>query len=166
MSIGSETAGGVSGVTVRRCTFQDTENALRIKSPRGKGGVVENVLYADLTMNNVQPAILFTCYYPHIPEADTAQPVGNGTPSFRNIRVVNVTATCAKSAGMIVGLPESLVKNVVLENVRISAPTGLSIYNASGIKLKNVKVTTEQGKSFMLRNAQVDGIGAGQAESK
>ena len=47
----------------------------------------------------------------------------------------------------------------MLENVRISAPVGLTIRNAKGIKLKNVKVETPQGKEpFILENAQVEGL--------
>ena len=85
------------------------------------------------------------------------QPVTDTTPILRNIRIKNVKATSPKNAGYIVGLPESLVENVVLENVRISAPVGLTIRNAKGIKLKNVKVETEQGKEpFILENAQVE----------
>lgn len=53
------------------------------------------------------------------------------TPILRNIRIKNVTATSPKNAGYIVGLPESLVENVVLENVWISAPIGLTIRNAA-----------------------------------
>ena len=65
-----KSSGGVRNVTVRRCTFQDTQNGLRIKSPRGKGGIVENINYSDITMKNVDPAITFTCYYPKIPKVD------------------------------------------------------------------------------------------------
>ena len=55
-SIGSETSGGVRNVQVRNCTFEGTENGIRIKLQRGKGGVVENVSYSDITMKDVDPA--------------------------------------------------------------------------------------------------------------
>ena len=59
-------------------------------------------------------------------KAGTAQAVTAETPSFRNIRIRNLTATSTRAAGVIIGLPESLVSNVVLENVQItSATTGL-----------------------------------------
>ncbi len=166
MSIGSETLGGVRGLTVRNCTFEGTENGIRIKSARGKGGVVENLTYSDITMKNVEPAITFTCYYMNssardpvqrsAPKEDAAQPVAEGTPVYRNIRISNLTATCEKSAGIIIGLPESQVSDVVLENVRISAPVGLTICNAKGVKLKNVKIEVKEGQPFILDNAVVE----------
>jgi polygalacturonase len=170
LSIGSETLGGVRGLTVRNCTFEDTENGIRIKSARGKGGVVENLSYSDITMKNVEPAITFTCYYMDnsakdpvqrsIPKEDAAQPVAEGTPIYRNIRISNLTATCERSAGIIIGLPESQISDVVLENVRISAPTGLTIRNTTAVKLKNVKIETQQGQPFILENAVVEGLEA------
>ena len=159
VSIGSETAGGVRNVTVRRCSFQDTENGLRIKSPRGRGGRVENVSYSDITMKNVDPAITITCYYPKIPVQDAAMPLTDETPMFHNIHVKNVQATCLRNAGLIVGLPESLVTGVVLENVRISSATnGLTIRNAKAVQLKNVQITPSQGRAFIVNDAQVEGL--------
>jgi polygalacturonase/lysophospholipase L1-like esterase len=159
MSIGSETIGGVRNLTVKNCTFENTESGIRIKSSREKGGLIENLTYSDITMKNVKAPINISTYYPKIPKEDTAQPVTSTTPIYKNIRITNVTATSPKNAGYIVGLPESLVENVVLENVKISAPVGLTIRNAKGIKLINVKVETEQGKEpFILENAQVDGL--------
>ncbi|HYW71696.1 MAG TPA: glycoside hydrolase family 28 protein, partial [Pyrinomonadaceae bacterium] len=93
MSIGSETVGGVRNVTVRNCTFENTENGIRIKSPRGRGGTVENVVCENITMTNVDPAITITCYYPKIPVEDAAQPMTPETPIFRNLRIKNLTAT-------------------------------------------------------------------------
>ena len=159
LSIGSETAGGVRNLTVRRCHFDGTENGLRIKSPRGKGGQVENLVYEDVTMTNVQGAITFTCYYPKIPKTDAAEPVGAGTPAFRNIRVKNLTAASSRAAGVIVGLPESLISNVVLENVTITAAgAGLTIRNADEIKFKNVKVSCKDGPPFLTQDAKVEGL--------
>jgi hypothetical protein len=57
------------------------------------------------------------------------------------------------------GLPESRISNVVLENVRISAgTTGLTIKNAKGIELKNVRVTAAKGPAFIVQNAKVEGL--------
>jgi polygalacturonase len=159
MSIGSETVGGVRNVTVQRCQFEGTENGIRIKSSRGRGGLVENVVYEDLTMKDVVGAITITSYYPKIPATDPAQPVTAETPKYQNIRIANLTATSTKSAGVIVGLPESQMRNVTLENVQISAAkAGLTIRNASGVSLKNVSVTPKEGPPFVVANAEVEGL--------
>ena len=171
MSIGSGTVGGVRDVTVRNCTFEDTENGIRIKSQRGKGGTVENISFSDITMKNVDPAITLTSYYMNnsardpversAPKEDPAQPVNATTPIFRNIRISNLTATCQRSAGSIIGLPESPISDVVLENVHITAATtGLSVKNARGIRFKNVIVTNKEGPPFIVENAQVEDLKA------
>ncbi|MGA2242984.1 MAG: glycoside hydrolase family 28 protein [Verrucomicrobiota bacterium] len=168
VSIGSETAGGVRNVTVRNCTFENTENGLRIKSQRGKGGLVENISYSDITMKNVNPAITLTCYYMNNSAGDTARPAGAGTnsapaiagntPVYRNIHFSNLKATCPKVAGIITGLPESMISNVVFENVQISAAKSFEIRNAQGIQLKNVTVSVKEGPPFATENAQVEGL--------
>jgi polygalacturonase len=168
MSIGSETVGGVRNVNVRNCTFENTENGLRIKSQRGKGGLVENITYGDISMKNVNPAITLTCYYmsnsagdtvqPNVPQKDAAQAVDDKTPVYRNITIRNLTATCQKAAGTILGLPESAIASVVLENVKIEAPTGLTVRNAKGIVFKDSTITTRQGPSVIAENAQVEGL--------
>jgi polygalacturonase/lysophospholipase L1-like esterase len=161
MSIGSETVGGVRNLTVRNCTFKDTVSGLRIKSYRGRGGLVENVTYSDIKMTNVKIPINITSYYPKIPKEDTAQPVTAETPIYRNIRIANLTATSPQSAGYIVGLPECVVSNVALENVQISAPIGLTVRNAKEIRVKNVKIDAAKGEPFVLENASVEGEDSG-----
>jgi len=158
MSIGSETLGGVRELTVQRCTFENTENGIRIKSARDRGGLVENVTYSDITMKNVKIPINITAYYPKVPKEDSAQPMTPRTPIYRNIRISNLVATSPRSAGIIVGLPECEVSDVVLENVCISASEGLTIRNAKAIKLNNVKIETQRGQPFILENAVVEGL--------
>jgi polygalacturonase len=158
LSIGSETVGGVRNLTVERCTFLDTENGIRIKSPRGRGGAIEKLLYRDITMSNVDPAITITCYYPKIPIEDAAQAVTPETPKFRDIRIENLKATCPKEAGVIVGLPESLVSDVVLEKVRISAASGLTVRNARNVNLKQLAIRVKAGLPVIMENAQIEGL--------
>jgi polygalacturonase len=168
MSIGSETVGGVRNVTVKNCSFENTENGIRIKSDVKRGGIVENISYSDITMTNVDPAITFTCFYANNSSKDAGQPAaltenaapvaGKKIPVYRNIRVSNLTATCPKSAGVILGLPENCISNVVFENVQISAVTGLTIRNAKGIQFKNSAVTVNRGAVFTAENAEIDGL--------
>lgn len=166
MSIGSETLGGVRNVTVTNCVFNGTDNGLRIKSQRDKGGLVENIVYEDIRMTNVDPAVTFSCYYmansakdpvqKASPESDAAQAVTERTPVYRDIYVKNLTATCPRGAGIIMGLPESAISNVVFENVNISAASGMKIENAKGIRFKNSLVTVEEGQPFIVKNAEVE----------
>jgi len=171
MSIGSETSGGVRNVRVSNCTFENTENGIRIKSQKGRGGIVENITYDGITMKNVNPAITLTCFYqnnssgdgsrqiaPMTPTADDALKASEDIPTYRHIRIKNLKATCSKEAGKILGLPESKISDLILENVDISAPNGVEIQNASGIELKNVSVVAQQGAPFILQNAQVSGL--------
>lgn len=81
VSIGSETNGGVKNVRVHNCKFENTTNAIRIKSYRGRGGEVSDIPYSDLTMEGVNPAIVITAYYPKIPATDEAQPVTDAVVS-------------------------------------------------------------------------------------
>ena len=167
MSIGGETVGGVHHVIVENCTFENTENGIRIKSQRGKGGLVEDIVYQDIRMKNVDPAITFTSYYMYssakdpvqkaTPQQDVAQPMTETTPVYRDIHINNLTATCEDAAGSIVGLPESPISDVAFDNVKISAQRGLKIQNADKIQLAGAHVTVNNGQPFILQNAQVTG---------
>ena len=58
-------------------------------------------------------------------------------------------------AGMIFGLPESAISNVVFESVSISAVTGMKIENAKGVRFKNSTVKADEGEPFVVKNADV-----------
>jgi polygalacturonase len=181
MSIGSETNGGVFNLLVENCTFERLASGIRIKSSRAKGGLVENVTYRNIIMNNVKIPINISSWYQDDVEDESAQPKTSFTPEFRNIRIQNVFATSPYGtieiieritdllyycyayhdflepckAGMIVGLPESKISNVMLENVYIKAGQGMRIQNADDIKFKNVKIETLALEPIVLKNAKV-----------
>jgi polygalacturonase len=160
MSIGSESYGGVQNMLVRDCTFDGTEAGIRLKSPRGRGGVVENLTYENLTMKHVKNPILITSWYPKIPthpEQYSAHAVNDRTPIWRHIRITNVTAEGGSIAGQIVGLPEMPVDDVVLDNVHVSASKPIQIIYARGIRFINCDISAESGKPLLFK-ADVVGL--------
>jgi polygalacturonase len=161
MSIGSETVGGVRNVFVRNVSFENTENGIRIKSDTKRGGIVQNLVCENITMKNVNPAITLTCVYQGTSAGDKKAGEtqgGSNIPLFRDIHISNLTATCPKAAGLILGLPQSCITNVVLENVKIEAAKPFNITNAKGVQLKNVSVIVPQGEPFKLESAEVSGL--------
>jgi hypothetical protein len=63
-----------------------------------------------------------------LPEGDVASaPITRLTPFFHDITIENVKSVKSKVAGVVVGLPESPVKNLTLKNVNIAAEKGMTI---------------------------------------
>jgi len=157
-SFGSETNGGDHHVTIRNCTFENTDIGVRLKSDRTRGGQVSDIVYENLTMKNVGQAIVITSYYPDrdIPAIGAhvaAQPVGNKTPQWSNITIRNIVATgCTKNAGMILGLPESLATNITLSNITIDAPSGLRIGYAKDVTLDKVSIKVAKGNPLIIED--------------
>lgn len=163
MSVGSGTTAGLDGLTVSNCTFDGTDAGVRIKTGRGTGGLLQNALYENLSMNAVKNPIYIIDYYPERnapkdPSTEKPEAVTERTPIDRNITIRNVTATKCPNAGTIRGLPEMPVSDMVLSNVHISAGTGLKIYHARNIRFENSSVTVEKGESLITFNAEVTGL--------
>jgi len=144
VSVGSETNGGVRNILVQRCTFENTGTAIRIKSDRGRGGLVQDVTYRDITMKNVDAAIFINLFYsdPTLAKFPQPAPVTNRTPMVRNILISNVTCVNAKAAGQITGLPESGVADITLQHIHVTAWTGFTIQDAKGLVMNDVYFTT------------------------
>jgi len=89
MSVGSQTAGGaqnilVNGLTINEVAANGSGTGLRIKSDAAEGGLVQNVTYENVCMENVANPIVMTAFY------TTA--TGTSIPQFRNINFLNVHA--------------------------------------------------------------------------
>lgn len=148
LSIGSEVAGGVYNVLAERIRFKGTGTGVRIKSNRDRGNVLKNLVYRDLKMEDVNTPILISEFYPKIPDVIEAEPVGRLTPRFSDITIENLTATGAKQAALIVGLPESPVTGLKLANVHIKADKGAVIKYAH-MDTRNFTVKAAQGHAYM-----------------
>jgi hypothetical protein len=106
-------------------------------------------------MEDVGTPILITEYYPRIPDHDSAQQVGRLTPHFHDISITNLTANGAKTAGFVVGLPESPITSITLTNVHIAAEKGMTISNAT-VTRQAFEVKIPSGPPFiMLEHAKM-----------
>jgi polygalacturonase len=151
LSIGSEIAGGAQNIHAKRIHFKDTDQGIRIKANRDRGADVSNISFKDITMEDVKTSILISEYYPKaLPEGEVAaEPVQRLTPFFHKITIENVKSVNSPWAGVIVGLPESPVKDVVLKNVDIQATKGLQIAYAT-VMASGLKVTATDGESITV----------------
>jgi len=129
LSIGSEIAGGANNIRAESNHFKGNEQALRIKANRDRGNQVYNIVFKDITMEDVKTSILISEYYPKaLPEGDVAAaPITRLTPFFHDITIENVKSVRSGVAAIIVGLPESPVKNLTLKNINIAAEKGMTI---------------------------------------
>jgi polygalacturonase len=151
LSIGSEIAGGAQNIHAERIHFKGTDQGIRIKANRDRGNDVSNISFKNITMEDVKTSILISEYYPKaMPEGDVAaEPVQRLTPFFHHIRIENVKSVNSPWAGVIVGLPESPVKDIALKNVDIQATKGLQIAYAT-VTASNLKVTATDGQSITV----------------
>lgn len=143
VTIGSEMSGGVSDVVVRDCVFNGTQEGIRLKTLRGRGGVVQNIVYEDITMQNIQDAAVHIdeAYTSNgVPEQYTGQ-VDAGTPVFRNLVFSNITVNGVKQAMFMRGLDEMPIQDLVFHNVTINgAQQGITATNVTQIQADHLSI--------------------------
>jgi polygalacturonase len=148
--IGSEMSGGMRDIHVNNCTFIGTDNGLRFKSARGRGGVVQDIFISNIRMENILGnAIDFEMFYETGTSGDRAgdslHPVDEGTPRFQDIHIENLVCRGAAKAMVVDGLQEMPMHNVDLKNVTIAADKGAFITDVDKITFENVRVENKSG---------------------
>lgn len=142
--VGSEMSGGVRNVFLKKCCFIGTDNGLRFKSTRGRGGIVEDIYISDVYMVNIKRnAILYNMYYA-VKEDGKVHKADEGTPQFRDIYMKNIVCKGAGQAVLFHGLPEMKLRRIYLENSVIDANKGIECIDAEDITMKNVNVISKE----------------------
>jgi len=162
ISIGSGTRDGFSHIIVRRCTFDGTDNGLRIKSHRGGGGEVHDIRYSDITMRYVRRPFDINMLYNG--NAGLATDVGprqaepgqtEHVPNFHDIRVTNLTVIGSPIAGRILGLPELLANRITFINVRFQSTRGFLVQDAKNVIFQNAHIDAAVGAPLVLDNGSI-----------
>lgn len=136
--IGSEMSGDVRKVTISNCVFDGTDRGIRIKSARGRGGIVEDIRINNLIMNNIKrEAVVLNLKYSSMPE----EPKSERTPIFRKIHINGLTVSDVNTPIKIVGLEESPITDIVLRDIQIQGAKEKSIFeNCHRITMEDVVV--------------------------
>ena len=93
ITVGSETSGGVFNVTFENISMAKTGTGIRMKTERGRGGVVSGVTYRNIDMHEIQgQCVQITLnYHNGLPRTNKT-----GTPVMKDILLENVQ--CDKGA--------------------------------------------------------------------
>ncbi|MGC8571117.1 MAG: glycoside hydrolase family 28 protein [Caldivirga sp.] len=149
--IGSEMSGGVRNVLMRNSVFDGTERGVRIKTTRGRGGVVENIEVTNIRMINIKyEAVTIDMFY----EKHPPEPASERTPKVRGVSIRNITCDGAGQAILINGLPEMPIEDLVMENIRVNSSKGIFIENAVNVKLSKVRVLAKEKPVLSLNNVR------------
>jgi polygalacturonase len=179
--IGSETSGDIRNVVISNCVFEGTDRGIRIKSRRGRGGVIEDVRANNLIMKNVICPFALYMFY-ECGEGGTEKavwdkepyPVNKMTPVYRRIHFSNITATdVSASAGFIYGLPEMPISDITFDNVFITMAenanpgvpammsylepmkrNGLFCCNTKNVYVNNLHITGNIGPAFSIQKTE------------
>lgn len=178
--IGSEMSGDVRNVVISNCVFVGTDRGIRLKSRRGRGGLVEDIRVSNIVMTDVLCPLTMNLYYACGMWGDAtvsdkqAHPVTDATPRFRHIHLSHITARNAKvAAAFLFGLAEMPVEDISLSDVTIGMAesaeagyadmadglelmerAGLYIRNARRIRLHQVEVRGHVGPAIRIADAQ------------
>jgi len=163
ISVGSYT-NDVQNVFVDSCTFSGTTNGIRLKSNNTRGGNDSTFTYSNITMANVKYPFYITSWYPTEPYPASSQVAGTVTtltPQFKNITFKNITVTNSTYGGIIYGLPEMPIKNIVFDNVKISATSGGLVTNyVNGLQFINcssITIPTSKGNALVSQASVTSG---------
>ena len=143
--IGSEASGDIRDIAATNIVAKGTDCGIRIKSNRGRGGVIENVVCDNFVIENpVKQGIEITALYIHVPE----EPVSERTPVFRNFAMSHLTIIDATEVASIHGLPEKALEDLRFTDITASGKTGFVCDYATGVALHAVRVDAKTGSAF------------------
>jgi polygalacturonase len=149
--IGSEMSGGVRRISISNCVFEGTDIGIRIKTMRGRGGVVEDVRVSNVTMYKiVNEGILITLrYQPTQPE-----PLSERTPAVSNIQLSNISIRDAQRPAAIYGLEERSVSHISFNDIRSFSRQGILLENTSGISFHDMEMEVSGGSPLEAKDSK------------
>ncbi|NOV04363.1 glycosyl hydrolase family 28 protein [Paenibacillus planticolens] len=149
--IGSEMSGSVRHVLIQNNSVSSISwEGIDIKSSAGRGGIVEDVTFKDITISKTRLAVRLSANYSVNNDGATA-PV---LPILRDIHYENIVTGPGTngSALEITGLNGSNVQNITMKNLNLKGTAGAIVNYADSISFDNVNVTATSGPAWTVSN--------------
>jgi unsaturated rhamnogalacturonyl hydrolase len=148
--LGSETSGGIRNIYAHDCAFNGTDRMIRLKTARGRGGVLENIWFRNITGENIQrEAIRLNMLYEgtRFPE----YPVSPTTPAMRNIHFSGIECRSGNGRAVeIIGLPERSIDRIFFDSLAMTTRAGFAATDASDISLLRSTISPLDGPLVAL----------------
>jgi polygalacturonase len=179
ISLGSETAGDIRNVTIDNCTIERCRFGVHVRSPRGRGGVVERVRMSNLLLDKIDEiAFLVTNFYDSVqmdslfgqrassgnPETDRTlvRPVDEGTPTLRDLEFSSLTVGAAPVLAAVEGLPERFIRGLTMRDVMAPlVKSGVLIARAADVTVSRIRMNPVDGPAVAAREVeglQIEGL--------
>ncbi|MGH9608718.1 MAG: glycoside hydrolase family 28 protein [Bryobacteraceae bacterium] len=144
VSIGSEVSGGIKNIVVERCRMSSPhlQRGLRIKTNSYRGGVIENITFAHVTIGQVADAAI---------EVDFFYEEGEGgpfPPAVKNIAVSDVTCQKSKYAVFLRGYANDPISGVTISHCTFKAAAKGAFFEH--VKSVDIRDTTINGKPLQV----------------
>jgi hypothetical protein len=169
--VGSETAGGIRNVAISGCIIDDCRGGINVRSPRGRGGVVEHLRVSDLLFDRVGEAgVRVTNFFDSVRlgvmkggsarrdleiSRSRSAPVDEGTPTFRDFVFSGLTMGRVGQVALIEGLPERHVRRIVLEDITASeSGGGISCSMAAEVRIANLTMGAMESAAVDARDVE------------
>lgn len=143
--IGSEVSGGARNIFAENCQMDspNLDRAIRIKTNRARGGVIENLYFRNIVVGQVAEAVVkVNMHYTLDGETDVL------IPTIRNIQVENVRSTKSPYGIMVLGYDEAHpVEGLHIRKCRFDGvEKGNRIEHAKGLRLEKVRINGVMAK--------------------
>ncbi|ALP38425.1 endopolygalacturonase [Paenibacillus sp. IHB B 3084] len=189
--LGSEMSGDIRNVTISNCVFKQTDRGIRLKSRRGRGGIVEDIRVSNIVMEDVICPFILNLYYFCGPRGKdkyvwdkNPYPITDETPCFRRIHFSDITARQVHAAaGFLYGLAEQYIAEITFSNIDISMAKnaipgrpammsgiedmnnrGFYLGNVRDIRFQQVTIENHEGPAFYIENGE--GVEVNRCHSK
>ncbi len=149
--MGSEMSGSVRRVTITNCVFEGTDRGIRLKTMRGRGGVIEDVRVSNIVMNNIRnEGIMINMRY----QTTKPEPLSERTPAVRDIHFSDITIRGAQRPLAVYGLDERAVSQISLSDMHIFSTRGILVENGDEINLHDIRLEIKEGNALEAKDSK------------